>query len=54
MKCILAEENNSLEKPVPRILQSQERQVGVHLVTVDELKGYIVTNLCGVYPTISN
>ena len=54
MKCILAEENNSLEKPVPGILQRRERRIGVHLVTFDELKGYITTDLCGVYPTMSN
>ena len=54
MECILAEENNSLEKPIPGILQSRERQVGVHLVSFDELKGYIATDLCGVYPTMSN
>ena len=54
MECILAEENNSLEKPVPGILQSRKRQVGVHLVSFDSLKGYIATGLCGVYPIISN
>ena len=54
MKCILAEENDSLEKPVPGILQSKERQVGVHLVMFDGLNGYIATDLCGVYPTMSN
>ena len=54
MECILAEENNPLEKPVPGILQSRERRVGVHLVSFDDLKGYIATDLCGVYPTMSN
>ena len=54
MECILAEENNSLEKPIPGILQSRKRQVGVHLVSFDELKGYIATDLCNVYPTMSN
>ena len=54
MECILAEENNSLEKPIPDILQSRERRVGVHLVSFDELKGYIATDLCGVYPAMSN
>ena len=54
MEWILAAENNSLEKPVPGILQSRKRQVGVHLVSFDELKGYIATDLCGVYPTMSN
>ena len=54
MKCILDEENNSLEKPIPGILQSRERRVDVHLVSFDELKGYIATDLCGVYPTMSN
>ena len=54
MEYILAEENNSLEKPVPGILQSRKRQVGVHLVAFDELKGYITTDLCGIYPTMSN
>ena len=54
MNCILDEENKSLEKPVPGILHSRERRVGVHIVTFDELKGYIATDLCGVYPTMSN
>ena len=54
MKCILAEENDSLEKPVLGILQSRERQVGIHLMMFDKLKGYIATDLCGVYPTMSN
>ena len=54
MEYILAEESNSLEKPVPGILQSRERRVGVHLVSFDELKGYITTDLCSVYPTMSN
>ena len=54
IKCILAEGNDSLEKSVSGILQSQERQVGVHLVTFNELKGCITTDLCGVYPTMSN
>ena len=54
MECILDEENNSLEKPVPGILQSQKRRVGVHLVSFDDLKGCIATDLCGVYPTMSN
>ena len=54
MECILAEENNSLKKPVSGILQSRKRRVGVHLVSFDKLKGYIATDLCGVYPTISN
>ena len=54
MECILDEENNSLEKPVPGILQSRKRRVGVHLVSFDDLKGYIATDLCGVYPTMSN
>ena len=46
MECILAEENDSLEKSVPGIMQSRERRVGVHIVTFDELNGYIATNLC--------
>ena len=54
MKCILDEDNNSLKKPIPSILQSRERQVCVHLVSFDKLKGYISTDLCGVYPTMSN
>ena len=54
MECILAGENDSLEKPVPGILQSHEQRVGVHLVSFDNLKGYIATDLCGVYPTMSN
>ena len=54
MECILDEENNSLEKPVPSILQSRKRQVGVNLVSFDDLKGYIATDLCGVYPTMLN
>ena len=54
MECILAEENNSLEKPIPGILQSRERRVGVHQVSFNDLKGYIATDLCGVYPTMSN
>ena len=58
MKDILAEENLSLKKPVPGILQSRlqsrERRVGVHPVTFDDLKGYIATNLYSVYPTMSN
>ena len=54
MECILAEEYDSLEKLIPGILQSHERQVGVHLVTFNKLKGYIATDLCGIYPTISN
>ena len=54
MKCILDEENNSLKKPVPGILQSRKRQVGIHLVSFDDLKGYIATDLCGMYPTMSN
>ena len=54
MKYILAEENDSLEKPVPGILQSLERRVGVHLVTFDELKGCIRTDLYGVHSTMSN
>ena len=54
MNCILDEENKSLKKTVPGILQSCERRVGVHLVSFDELKGYIATDLCGVYPTMSN
>ena len=48
MECILDEENNSLEKPVPGILQSRKRQVGVHLVLFDDLKGYIATDLDAV------
>ena len=52
MECILAKENNSLEKPVPGILQSLKRQVGVHLFSFDDLKGYIATDLCGVYSTM--
>ena len=28
--------------------------MGLHLVSFDELKGYIVTDLCGVYSTMSN
>ena len=51
---ILAEENASLDKYVTRILQSREWRVGIHLVTSNELKGYIATDLCGVYPTMSN
>ena len=43
MERILAE-NNSVEKPVPGILQSHERGVGVHLSAFDELKGYIATD----------
>ena len=54
MECILAEENNSLEKLVPGILQSRERQVGVHLILFGDLKGYIATDLCSVHPTMSN
>ena len=54
MEYILAEENDSFKKPVPGILRSRKRRVGVHLVSFDELKGYIATNLCGVYPTMSN
>ena len=54
IECILAEEIDSLEKAVPGILQSHERQVDIHLVSFDELKGYIATDLCGVYPTMSN
>ena len=54
MECILDAENNSLEKPVPGILQSRKQQVGVHLVSFHDLKGYIATDLCGVYPTMSN
>ena len=54
MKCFLAEEDNSLVEPVPGILQSRERRVGVHLVLFDELKRYIVTALCDVYPIMSN
>ena len=54
MECILDEENNSLEKPVPGILQRQKQRVGVHLVSFDDLKGYIATDLYGVYPTMSN
>ena len=54
MKDILTVENESLENPVPGILIRRERQVGMYLVTVDELKGYIPTNLCVVYPTMSN
>ena len=48
LKDILAEENKLLGKSVARILQSRERQVGIHLVTFNELKGYITTNLYGV------
>ena len=54
MECILAEENNPLEKPVPGILQSRKRQVGILLVSFDKLRGYIATDLFGVYPTMSN
>ena len=54
IECILDEENNSLEKPIPGILQSWKREVGIHLVSFDDLKGYIATDLCGVYPTMSN
>ena len=54
MECILAEENNLLEKPVPGILQSHKQRVGVHLVSFDDLKGYIAIDLCSVYPTMSN
>ena len=54
MECILDKEDNSLEKLVPGILQSRKRQVGIHLVSFDDLKGYIATDLCGVYPTMSN
>ena len=54
MECILAEENNSLEKPMPGILQSRKRRVGIHLVSFNDLKGYIATDLCGVYPTMTN
>ena len=54
MECVLAAENNSLEKPVPGILQSRELQVGVRLVSFNEWKRYIAADLCGVYPTMSN
>ena len=54
IECFLDEENNSLEKPVPGILQSQKRQVGVHLVSFDDLKKYTATHLCCMYPTMSN
>ena len=54
MECILTEENDSFKNPIPGILQSRKRQVGVHIVTFDELKGYIITAICGVYPTMSN
>ena len=54
MECILAEENNSLEKPMPGILQSRKRRVGIYLVSFDDLKGYIAIDICGVYPTMSN
>ena len=46
MEDILAEENVSLNKPVPGILQSREQGVDVNLVTFNEFKGYyIATNL---------
>ena len=54
MEDTLAEENASLAKPVLGILQSRKKRVGVHLITFDDLKGYIATNLCGVYPAMSN
>ena len=54
MECILEHENNSLEKPVPGILQNRKRQVGILLVSFDDLKGYVATDLCDVYPTMSN
>ena len=54
MEGILAEENISLKKTVPGILQSREHRVGVHIITFDELKGYVATGLCGVYLTMSN
>ena len=49
MEYILAKENDLLKKLVPSILQSRERQIGVHLVTFNELEGYIATDLYGVY-----
>ena len=54
MEDILAKENDSLQNPVPWILHRWERQVCIHLVTFNELKGCIATDLCGVYPTMSN
>ena len=54
MECILDEENNALEKPIPGILQSRKQQVGIHLVSFDGLKGYIATDLSGVYPILSS
>ena len=54
MECILAKEIKSLKKPIPGILQSRERRIGVHLVSFNELKKDIATDLCGVYPTMSN
>ena len=38
LECILAEENDSLKKPIPGILQSRKRRVGVYLVSFNELK----------------
>ena len=54
MNCILDEENKSLQQACPGILQSRNRRVGVHIVDFEELKGYIATDLCGVFPTMSN
>ena len=51
---ILQVENEEPEGPRLGILRTKERRVGAHLVAFDELKGYIATDLCGRYPTMSN
>lgn len=50
---LLGVENEELEPASPGILQSRDRRVGAHIVTFEELKNSIATDLCGRFPITS-
>jgi len=42
------------EPPRPGILLDRKERVGAHVVEFTQLKGYIATDPCGRYPTMSS
>ena len=54
----MKEEQNELleqqEPPQPGILLDRKERVGDHVVEFAQLKGYIATDPCGRYPTMSS
>lgn len=47
-------DNGALDPPKSSIPQTRESCVDAHIVPFNELKGFIATDLCGQYPTMSN